>query len=95
MSNIGLDACPATYDSAVSIETSLTRLLLAHNYTVSAMMALAHATPDYVETCKNGDVNFAAGAYEGGSLSIWETMWIKTRWGVDGEYIERVSGVVG
>ena len=87
-----LTACPTDYLDAVALETSLTDLLLSNNYSVSTMFALGHSTPNYIETCTNDDVNAREGWYEGSDLHPWETMFIKTRWGVNGEWVEKLSG---
>ena len=88
---LGLCACPSTYFEAVDLEVSLTPLILSHNYSATAMFALAHSTPDYIETCTNGDVNAGAGWYEGFDLTVWETMFIKTRWGVESAMVEKIT----
>ena len=88
---LGLGACPSTYIEAVDLEVSLTPLILSHNYSATAMFALAHSWPDYIETCTNGDVNAGSGWYEGFDLTVWETMFIKTRWGVESKMVERIT----
>jgi hypothetical protein len=90
-SNIGIDACPTSMDEAVNIEVSLTVLIQSHNYSVRAMMAEYWSKQDYEEDCTNGDVNAAEGAYEGGDLGVFETLFIKTRWGVEADQTERLT----
>ena len=88
---LALSACPSTYTEAVDLEVSLTPLILSHNYSATAMFALAHSRPDYIETCTNGDVNAGSGWYEGFDLTVWETMFIKTRWGVESQMVDKIS----
>jgi hypothetical protein len=89
--NTGIDACPQNMDEAVNIEVSLTPLIQSHNYTVRAMMAEYWSKQDYEADCTNGDINAAKGAYEGGDLGVFETLFIKTRWGVEADQTERLS----
>ena len=91
-SNIGIDACPTTMDEAVNIEVSLTPLIQSYNYTVRAMMAEYWSQKSYELECTNGDINAAKGAYEGGDLGVFETMFIKTRWAVEADQTERLTG---
>jgi hypothetical protein len=89
----GLEICANSYFDAVNVEMSLTPLLLAQNYTVRTMMAMSHSSPSYHEECTNQDVNDDVGAYAGGNLAVWETMFLKTnRKSVDQEALERVTG---
>ena len=89
--NTGIDACPQNMDEAVNIEVSLTPLIQSHNYTVRAMMAEYWSKQDYEMDCTNGDINAAKGAYEGGDLGVFETLFIKTRWGVEADQTERLT----
>ena len=89
--NTGIDACPQNMDEAVNIEVSLTPLIQSHNYTVRAMMAEYWSKQDYEIDCTNGDINAAKGAYEGGDLGVFETLFIKTRWGVEADQTERLT----
>lgn len=89
--NIGIDSCPMTMDEAVNLEVSLTSLIQSHNYTVRAMMAEYWSKLDYELDCTNGDVNAAEGAYEGGNLGVFETLFIKTRWAVEAGQTERLT----
>ena len=88
---VGLNTCPSTYDVAVDAEMSLTSLITSHNYQVSTIFALSHSSPDYAETCTNDDANAYAGWYEGGNLSPWETLFIKTRWAIESEWVDKLS----
>jgi hypothetical protein len=89
--NIGIDACPNSMDEAVNIEVSLTSLIQSHNFTVRAMMAEYWSKQDYELDCINGDINAAKGAYEGGDLGVFETLFIKTRWAVEADQTERLT----
>lgn len=88
---IGIDACPTSMDEAVNIEVSLTSLVQSYNYSVRAMMAEYWSKKDFEKDCTNGDVNAAKGAYEGGDLGVFETLFIKTRWAVEAEQTERLT----
>ena len=88
---IGIDACPTSMDEAINIEVSLTSLIQSHNYTVRAMMAEYWSQKDYELDCTNGDINAAKGAYEGGDLGVFETLFIKTRWAVEADQTERLT----
>lgn len=90
---VGINKCFDGWQSAVQGEIGATSVITDAGYKIDVMMGLYHKEEHYAETCdssQNSDPLYEGG-YGGTTIHPYDTMFIKTKRGIDPVMIEKLT----
>ncbi|KAL8283577.1 hypothetical protein RQP46_005680 [Phenoliferia psychrophenolica] len=88
-----LSSCPNAYDDAVQVEIHATGHIRDAGYGVDVMMQEFQSSQDgsYWDSCSHDDFVALEGTYFGGNVHPYETLFTKTKRGVSGELVGKLT----